>query len=123
MIGKMITAGIKQELPRRKIITGQAQSPDGEYIPFALVQYRFDAEGHFVKNRPDGNSKHKHRFIPTKKSTLEKLTVAVKSQSVKRAVHKVKREVGVLLSAEPLLAQKQQVRKLPKVKEQGIIQS
>lgn len=80
----------------RLVVT--AQSPDGKYIPFALVQYRFDEEEHPVKNRPHGNSKHKQRFIPTKKSTLEKLTVAVKSQCVKRAVHEVEIEVGGLLS-------------------------
>ena len=74
------------------------QSPDGEYIPFALVQYRFDAEENLVKNKPHGNAKHKHRFIPTKKSTLKKLTVAVKSQSIKRAVHEVEMEVGGLQS-------------------------
>ena len=80
----------------RLVVT--VQSPDGEYIPFVLVQYRFDAEEHLVKNKPHGNAKHKHRFIPTMKSTLEKLTVVVKSQSIKRAVHEVEMEVGGLQS-------------------------
>ena len=49
-----------------------------------------------MKKKRHGNAKHKHCFIPTKKSTLKKLTVAVKSQSIKRAVHEVEMEVGGL---------------------------
>ena len=78
----------------RLVVT--AQGPDKEYIPFAFVQYRFDGNEHFVRNKPHGNSKSNDPFIPTKKSTLEKLTVAVKSQGAKRAVHEVERAVGGL---------------------------
>ena len=70
------------------------QGIDRKYIPFALVEYRFDGNEHFVRNRPHGNSKSKDPFIPTKRTTLEKLTAAVKSQGVKRAVHDVETAVG-----------------------------
>ena len=76
----------------RLVVT--AQGPDKKYIPYAFVQYRFDGDEHLVRNKPHGNSKSKDPFIPTKKSTLEKLTVAVKLQGVKRAVHEVERAVG-----------------------------
>ena len=76
----------------RLVVT--VQGIDRQYIPFALVQYRFDGNEHFVRNRPHRNSKCKDPFIPTKKSTLKKLTVAVKSQGVKRAVHDVETAVG-----------------------------
>ena len=56
-------------------------TPDGETYPFALVQYRFDGEPHAVVNKPHGNSKNSLPFIPTKKSTLEKLTSVVKEHS------------------------------------------
>ena len=76
----------------RLVVT--VQESDGNYIPFAFVQYRFDGNEHFVRNKPHGNAKSKDPFIPTKKSTLEKLTAAVKSQGVKRAVHEVEVAVG-----------------------------
>ena len=76
----------------RLVVT--AQGPDKKYIPYAFVHYRFDGDEHLVRNKPHGNSKSKDPFIPTKKSTLEKLTVAVKLQGVKRAVHEVERAVG-----------------------------
>ena len=77
-------------------LVATAQEPDKEYIPFAFVQSRFDGNDHFIRNKPHGNSKSNDPFIPTKKSTLEKLTMAVKSQGVKRAVHEVERAVGGL---------------------------
>lgn len=76
----------------RLVVT--VQGSDGNYIPFAFVQYRFDGNEHFVRNKPHGNAKSKDPFIPTKKSTLEKLTAAVKSHGVKRAVHEVEVTVG-----------------------------
>lgn len=64
--------------------------PDGETYPFAVVQYCFDGEPHPVVNKPHGNSKNGLPFIPTKKSTLAKLTAAVKEHSsIKRAVHTI----------------------------------
>lgn len=60
------------------------QGIDGKYIPFAFVQYGFDGNEHFVRHKPHGNAKSKDPFIPTKKSTLEKLTAAVKTQGAKR---------------------------------------
>ena len=65
----------------RLVVT--VQGIDGKYIPFAFVQYRFDGNEHFVSNKPHGNAKSKDPFIPTKKSTLEKLTAVVKTQGVK----------------------------------------
>lgn len=76
----------------RLVVT--VQGTHGNYIPFAFVQYRFDGNEHFVRNKPHGNAKFKDPFIPTKKSTLEKLTAAVKSQGAKRAVHEVEVAVG-----------------------------
>ncbi len=64
----------------RLVVT--AQDPYKKYIPYAFVQYRFDADEHSVRNKPHGNSKTKDPFITTKKSTLEKLTAAVQSQGV-----------------------------------------
>ena len=72
----------------RLVIT--VKTPEGETYPFALVQYRFDEEPHVVVNKPHGNSKNDVPFVPTKKSTLEKLTAAVKEHnSIKRAMHKI----------------------------------
>lgn len=76
----------------RLVVT--VQGIDGKYIPFAFVQYRFDENEHFVRNKPHGNAKSKDPFIPTKKSTLEKITAAVKTQGPKRAVHEVEMAVG-----------------------------
>ena len=74
--------------------------PDGSTHPFALVQYRFDGEPHDVKNKPHGNSKNDRPFVPTKKSTLEKLTAAVKEHSsIKRAVHTIEDDAGGLMAA------------------------
>lgn len=70
------------------------QGIDGKYVPFAFVRYRFDGNEHFVRNKPHGNAKTKDPFIPTKRSTLEKLTAAVKTQGAKRAVHEVQMAVG-----------------------------
>ena len=58
-----------------------AQGPDKMYITFAFVQYRFDGNEHLVRNKPHRNSKSKDPFIPTKKSTLEKLTGCEESSS------------------------------------------
>ena len=70
------------------------QGIDGKYIPFAFVQYQFDGNEHFVRNNPQGNAKSKDPFIPTKNSTLEKLTAAAKTKGAKRAVHEVEMAVG-----------------------------
>ena len=77
----------------RLVVT--AQGIDGNYIPFAFVQYRFDGNEHFVRIKPHGNAKSTNNpFIPTKKSTLEKFTAAVKTQGPKRVVHEVEMAVG-----------------------------
>ena len=74
--------------------------PDGSTHPYALVQYRFDGEPHDVKNKPHGNSKNGTPFVPTKKSTLEKLTAALKQHSsIKRAVHTIEDDAGGLMAS------------------------
>ncbi|KAK3736397.1 hypothetical protein QZH41_017921 [Actinostola sp. cb2023] len=79
----------------RLVVTAELE---GQHVPFALVQYRFDGDEHSIKNKPHGNAKNSDPFIPTKKSTLEKLSEAVKTQTTKRALHNVEKDVGGLLA-------------------------
>ena len=82
----------------RVVIT--VSKPDGSTHPFALVQYRFDGEPHAVENRPHGNSKNSLPLVPTKKSTLEKLSTVLKEHSsIKRAVHIIEDDEGGLMAA------------------------
>ena len=74
--------------------------PDGSTHPFAVVQYRFDGEPHAVENRPHGNSKNGPPFVPTKKSTLEKLSAALKEHgSIKQAVHIIEDDGGLMAAS------------------------
>ena len=82
----------------RLIVT--VKEPSGRTFPLALVQYRFDNEPHPVSNKPHGNSKDGVPFVPTKRSTIQKLTAEVQKQrSVKRAIFNVEESENSMMAS------------------------
>ena len=93
--------------------------PSGRTQPVALVQYHFDGEPHqAIQNRPHGNSKTGIPFVPTKRSTIKKLTGEVqKKRSVKRAIFNVEdSQDGIMAKSQSSLPRNERQGKYLKSK-------